>query len=144
MPYVTLGQASAQFNISKSVLSQALKAGKLSIVEKTANGSYHLDPAEVSRFKNTLRTRTKNDIKPTENTQENALEQAVRERFEAELSGLKAVVESERRRADAAETDRDAWRDQARTLAITDQSRRSQEGRGGLFGGWFGRKAANG
>ena len=48
MPPLTLGQAAKATGKSKSTLTRAIKAGRLS-AQKGEDGSYAIDPAELSR-----------------------------------------------------------------------------------------------
>lgn len=130
--YITLGQAAHSYSISKSQLSKAIKDGKISVAEKHSDGSYRLDPAEVARFKNTMRPKPQNTSQPPAETPETPPSAVLK----AQIAGLQALVESERHRAAQAEQDRDAWRDQAQRQTLLLEQRR-----GGLFG-WFGRRSA--
>jgi hypothetical protein len=146
MPYVTLGQAAKGFNVSKSTLSKAIKAGKMGVVEKTEDGGYRLDPAEVQRFVDTMRPASVDTKQPLLETPVSEGSEVLTARFEAELRGLKDLLAAERDRREAAERDRDRWHEQARsqTLLLENHAKATEKPRGGLLGWLGGRKAANG
>lgn len=163
MAHISMGEAARNFKVSKATLSRAIRDGKMSVKEKLGDGTYRLDPAEVARFMETFRPEKRNSIKqnaqsaetlketPSETRSETDVElRMANARMEAELVGLRALLEAEQRRAETAEKDRDAWREEARaqTLLLTHQAQggaaAAGERRGGLFGWLGGRKAANG
>jgi hypothetical protein len=49
MTMLSLGEASRLVGVSKSTLSRAIKAGRMSAAARQDDGSYQLDPAEVLR-----------------------------------------------------------------------------------------------
>jgi hypothetical protein len=46
---LTLGAAARLAGVSKSTLARAIKAGRMSAASRRDDGSYELDPAEVTR-----------------------------------------------------------------------------------------------
>lgn len=163
MALISMGEAARSFKVSKATLSRAIRDGKMSVKEKLEDGTYRLDPAEVARFMETFRAEKRNTSKndaqdhetpketPVATPSETDVELRINNaRMEAELAGLKALLEAEQRRAETAEKDRDHWRDQAQaqTLLLTHQAQGATDApgtrRGGLFGWLGGRKAANG
>lgn len=108
MTYLSLGEAAKAAGVAKGTLSKALKSGRLSYVEKTGAG-YRIDPAELFRVF---------PRKPPETVHGERLETPVET---GELAMLRLRLEVAEQRAMAAETDRDAWREQAQRLALTDQ-----------------------
>lgn len=162
MALISMGEAARTFKASKATLSRAIRDGKLSVKEKLEDGTYRLDTSEVARFMDVFRPEKRNTIKTDAQRVETPSEtltatppetvelRVMNARMEAELAGLKALLEAEQRRAETAERDRDQWRDQAKaqTLLLTHQAQTPaaapQERRGGVFGWLAGRKAANG
>jgi len=101
MSYLTLGQAAKEAAVSKSTISKALKSGRLSYVSKDSAG-YQIDPAELFRvFPKKLPSTDHSERSQTPVETANS----------RELELLRARV------ADL-EADRDAWREQARQLAL--------------------------
>jgi hypothetical protein len=49
MTMLTLGAAARLAGVSKSTLARAIKAGRMSAASRRDDGSYELDPAEVTR-----------------------------------------------------------------------------------------------
>ena len=132
----TLGTAAKQAKVAKSTLSRAIEKGEIS-ASKEGHG-YRIDPAELDRWMSN-RPAQPSSVEPVgQDATPDAMTalQIANARLEAELAGLKSM-------ADELREDRDLWRKQAQTLALTDQSRRAGEGRTGLFGWLSGRKAAN-
>lgn len=133
----TLGQAAKKANVAKSTLSRAIDKGELSAAERVGNG-YRIDPAELDRW---MGNRPAQQV---ETPAPQPYATPASDLLQQQVDSLKELVAAERRRADSAEADRDEWRKQAQTLALTDQTKRAQEPRGKLFGWFGGRKAANG
>jgi excisionase family DNA binding protein len=126
MATLTMGQAAKLVGLSKSTLSRAVSSGRLSAT-RTADGSYEIDPSELMRVYNILPEAieaARNSGQPVPLRRdttpiETALEYGVASRLaaaEAEIAGLKAMVD-ELRRA------RDSWQGQAERLLIRDHSR---------------------
>ncbi len=106
---LSLSQAAKAAGISKSTLSTALKTGRLSYVAKSSAG-YQIDPAELFRVfaPNASLPVPVTDSEPPLEPMPNA-------------SLLMREVELLRDQLADIRTDRDAWRDQAQRLALTDQ-----------------------
>lgn len=134
--HFTLGTAAKQAGVAKSTISRAIEKGEIS-ASKAGNG-YRIDPAELDRWMNSR------PAQPSGNAPVERDATPASDGLQHQIDLLKQLVESERQRAETAERDRDEWRKQAQTLAITDQTKRAQEARGGLLGWLGGRKAANG
>ncbi len=129
MTYLSLGEAAKAAGVAKGTISKALKSGKLSYADKTPAG-YQIDPAELFRaFPRKQPETVKN------------------ERLETPKETVKTVVlraqlEAAERRAATAEADRDAWREQAQRLALTDQRTAQQPTpQPGFWSRLFGRSA---
>ena len=101
-------QAASLAGVSKATLSKALKSGRLSYVEKTEKG-YRIDTAEL------FRVFPVNGQKPV--TVPGSEPQGVH----PETAHLRDLLRrAEQREADLVE-ERNAWREQAQRLALTDQ-----------------------
>lgn len=105
---LTLGQAAKEAGVSKATISKSLKSGKLSYISKSSAG-YEIDPSELFRVFPPKRSETV-DSERSETPQETAFSEA--DRREIELL---------RQQLDETRADRDAWREQAQRLALTDQ-----------------------
>lgn len=108
MTYLSLGEAAKAAGVAKGTISKALKSGKLSYVEKTTAG-YQIDPAELFR------------AFPEKQTETVEIERLETYPETVETVILQTRLEAAERRAETAEADRDAWREQAQRLALTDQ-----------------------
>ena len=108
MTYLSLGEAAKAAGVAKGTISKALKSGKLSYADKTPAG-YQIDPAELFRAfpRKQMETVESERIETPRETVETAM--------------LRAQLDAAERRAATAEADRDAWREQAQRLALTDQ-----------------------
>jgi hypothetical protein len=130
---LTLGQAARLTGTSKTTLTRAIKAGRLS-AKKNADGSYGIDPAELSR----VYTVTPETSDATVTVAHHATGQrdpgATGETpaLKAEIEGLRAQLALMRDQLDDVKTQRDGWQKQAensqRLLADMRPARR----------GWFG------
>lgn len=137
---LTLGQAAKQAGVSKPTLSRAINEGRIS-AKKREDGSYGIDPAELMRWKEAYshrHTKVAQTVTPPETPDILALQVAAASAA-AELSALKTVLAEKERRISDLENDRDAWRTQAGKLALP----APQQHRGGLFGWFGGKRAAN-
>lgn len=127
MPMLSLGQAARLAGVGKTTISRAIAAGRLSAGRNT-EGGYEIDPAELSRVYEIKldaagkpvprdggaeRAAIEGDLSPSEKAELRSMLAVLEERIE----GLKSTLDSERRRADAAEADRDRWAKQAETVA---------------------------
>jgi excisionase family DNA binding protein len=131
VPMLTLGEAARLCGVPKSTISRAIKSGRLS-AGRTDDGSYAIDPAELSRvyeFKPSEAGATSatdgatggvaqdatgilqrvEQVTPPSATNELAIRLAA---AEAELRGLRDMVEELRH-------SRDKWEAQAERLTLT-------------------------
>jgi len=111
--YLSLGEAAKAAGVAKGTISKALKSGKLSYADKTPAG-YKIDPAELFR------------AFPRKQPETVEIERLETPKETVETAVLRAQLEAAERRAATAEADRDAWREQAQRLALTDQSTTSE------------------
>lgn len=120
----TLGQAAKAVGKAKGTIKNAIEKGRLS-ASKDDNGHYRIDPSELHRVYNALPTAQAkmNGIAPPVTPLENS----------TTIKALEDKVHLLEQTLNDMRTDRDEWRKQAQTLAITDQ--RATAGRGffGLF-----------
>jgi len=117
----TLATAAAACGVNKSTILRAIKAGKISGA-KDEHGEWQIEPAELHRVYPAIEARNAagtdaaqryaapNAAAIAESHQRAAL-------AEQRLSDLKAALDDMR-------GERDAWRDQAQRLAISDQGAR--------------------
>ncbi|KAB2910934.1 MAG: helix-turn-helix domain-containing protein [Hyphomicrobiaceae bacterium] len=133
--YLTAGQAAKQTGVSKPTISRAIAEGRLS-ASRREDGSWGIDPAELMRWKESYghRHTPPNQSATPPTTPEATLLQVENARVTAELSGVKALLDAERQRAETAERDRDRWH--SAFLALP----RPEEPRSGLFGWLKGKK----
>ena len=115
--YLSLGQAAKETGKSKSVISNALHSGRLS-VKRNDKGEWEIDPAELFRVfaKQNTQERKKEQNRMPENPAQNAL-------LEQEIRHLREQLDRERelnrdlsRRLDAENEER-----RKLTLLLTDQ-----------------------
>jgi hypothetical protein len=118
---LTLGQAAKETGKSKSVISSAIKSGRLSAA-KSDVGSWQIDPAEL--FRVFPKQNTKNPEKEQNSTHENALQNRLLER-ETEL--LHERLKEKDYIIDDLRQDRDHWRQQA-TALLTDERPQERPG----------------
>ncbi len=116
MPQLTLGQAARLVGVGKTTLTRAIKGGRISATRR-ADGSYLIDPAELTRVYSvkpeTLETPSQpvsavHHATPTVIPDVTARLAAL----EAEVGGLKALL-------DEVKQARDDWKDQAARLALS-------------------------
>ena len=124
---VTLGKAAQLTGTSKTTLTRAIRAGRLSAIRQD-DGSYRIDPAELSRVYALkavppATVPTTGDVAhhstPSETPATDPELQAKTAALEAELKGLRELVAELRQ-------SRDDWRDQAQRLALTPPKQVSQ------------------
>lgn len=119
----TLSQAAKQTGKSKSVISKALKDGKLSYASKDSAG-YSIDAAELFRVfphvteENGQEPRSETAKRTSENEGKNPLETQL---LEGENLLLKERMRDKERRIDELQDERDEWRSQAQRLLLTHQ-----------------------
>ncbi len=117
--YFSLSQAAEETGKSKSVISKALKSGRLSHNGKGENG-YKIDPAELFRvFPKNTKNDTKNRDKERSRTHENDMENAFKIR-ELELTLAAEVKEKNfyKEQYGKMEVEKDKWADQAQRLLL--------------------------
>ena len=109
MPELSLSQAAKLTGKSKSTINRAIKTGKLSAI-RHEDGSYSIDPAELSRAFNLEPEEgsKRRDAEPNEN------------RFLERIEALEMMLNREREISADLKEDRDRWRQQA-TALLTDQ-----------------------
>ena len=124
--YLSLGQAAKLVGKSKPTLSNALKTGRLSYVEKTKAG-YKIDPAELMRVYGDTSQKTHN------NHQSEAEILKIRnEMMEGRLSEAQKTIDDLRKRLDA---ETDERRKLSERLLLEDQREKQPKG---LFARLFG------
>jgi excisionase family DNA binding protein len=137
-PYrYTLGTAAKQAGVAKSTLSRAIERGEISAIRE-GNG-YRIDPAELDRWMGNRSAQPSKTVSTGHSATPSSND------LQQQIDSLKEIISAERRRADAAESDRDEWRKQAQTLALTNHVKRQPEAYGarvGGFFGWLGRKSS--
>jgi hypothetical protein len=117
---VSLGTAAKLARTSKTSINRAIKSGKLSATRRD-DGSYEIDPSELARVY---------DVTPETGTATGTVVQSVTPPVpddvtlrlaaaEAELKALRELLEEVRRGREAAETQADAWREQASRLVLS-------------------------
>src|SRR5919199_2428400 len=126
----TLGAAAQATGLSKSTIHHAIRKGRISAT-RHEDGSYSIDPAELHRVFPPADT-------GSEGSGNGSSDGAVRQfatpadtpetlarlaALEAEIAGLKSMVQVFREQLDETRSDRDAWREQAQIAQrlLTDQ-----------------------
>lgn len=110
--FFTAGQAAKEAGVSKTTVSNALRSGRLSYIEKTKAG-YRIDPAELFR------------VFPKSSTMNSKVDDAEPQnepsiiKLKAERDALQQQVADLRHNLERAEENADQWRDQAQRLALT-------------------------
>ncbi|MFL5172531.1 MAG: hypothetical protein ACJ8CX_18000 [Microvirga sp.] len=137
MATFSLRQAAQEAGTSKSTILRAIQSGRLSAT-RTDDGGYSIDPAELFRVYPPKSIAA--DPEADRSTGQNAIaiapinptEMLVRQaQLEAAVSGLQAILDSERKRGEELRTERDRWAAQAERLALpAPQNRRG-------FVGWL-------
>jgi hypothetical protein len=119
---LTLGQAARLTGLGKTTLTRAIKAGRLS-ASRREDGSYEIDPAELSRVYS-IRTETPETAAQSSHVVHHATPSGDPDvtmrlaALEAEIAGLKDLIEEVKRSRDKAEAACDQWRGQAERLAL--------------------------
>lgn len=123
--------AAKRAGVSRSVVSRALKDGKLRGVRKN-NGHWSIPEDALDEWLSSVTTRAPAEPKPALEAPEHHPDDLARiEQLEAELkaaieagqgtreelAAMKATIEEVRKSLDDLRNDRDAWRDQAQRLA---------------------------
>ena len=115
------GQAAEATGLAKSTITKAIASGKISAVKNTG-GAWEIEVSELHRV--FPPKQTKPDIEQTATATESQL------KHEIEL--LKNKIEHAQEQLEDIREDRDAWRNQANTLLITNQGEKKK----GPFGLW--------
>src|SRR5437764_3494765 len=117
---LTLGQAAKQAGISKSYLCRLIKSGKISAARQ-ANGEFRIDPSELDRLA---------DIRPhghdTGNRTSERLETPRELVLQREVELLRELLRDKEQTLQDVRAERDAWRQQAQTLLLTEGERQSR------------------
>lgn len=159
MSPLSLGQAAKLAGVGKTTISRAIASGRLSAA-RNGDGGYAIDPSELARvYTIELDPKTGEPIAATRSAERDttqagtaSLEQSERSELqsllavlEERIDGLKSTVDAERRRADAAEADRDRWASQAEKIAalLPAPASATNEKKPGLLDRVFGRKQAS-
>jgi excisionase family DNA binding protein len=156
MPTLSLREAAQQAGTSKSTILRAIQSGRLS-APRNDDGGYDIDPAELFRVYPPASTtkpdddaaerpsdRSEGQGAPSQGTADTFAVQIRNARLEAEIAGLRVVLEAEKRRADELREERDRWHAQAEKLLLAapvvppvpPAPAPASPQRGGLFG-WF-------
>ena len=126
---LTLGQAARLTGLGKTTITRAIKAGRLSATRRD-DGSYEIDPAELHRvYSIQLETpetvaqssHVVRDATPQERPRDGGGDPEVTVRLaalEAEVQGLKALLDEVRASREELRQDRDGWKGQAERLAL--------------------------
>lgn len=127
--HYTLAQAADAARVSKPTVFRWIKAGRVSAARADDN-SYRIDPAELHRFLDAnAKATTVTDVKPeTDTAQRSVTPSSVSETdletlrtavaLQAEVEKLKALLETERQRAEEWKGQAHRWATQAERLAI--------------------------
>jgi excisionase family DNA binding protein len=130
---LTLGQAARLTGLGKTTITRAIKAGRLSATRRD-DGSYEIDPAELHRVYS-IRPETPEtvaqsghavrDATPSERPRDGGGDPVTVRlaTLEAEVQGLTALLDEVKASREELRRDRDAWRHQAQTLALIDQTK---------------------
>jgi excisionase family DNA binding protein len=113
---LTLGQAARLTGTSKTTLTRAIKAGRLSATRRD-DGGYQIDPAELARVFD-VATATPETGTATGNVVHQATPGATpatpaADTLQAELAGVRQLLKYLEAQVDDLRHDRDGWRQQA-------------------------------
>lgn len=126
MAGLSLRQAAQEAGTSKSTILRAIQSGRLSAA-RTEDGGYSIDPAELFRVyppkSEIVAVDQSADRGEGQGAPEKATPDATEVRIrnaqlEAEINALKAILETERKRAEELREERDRWAAQAERLAL--------------------------
>jgi hypothetical protein len=120
--FYTLGEAAKATGKAKGTIKNAITKGRLS-AEKNDKGEYSINVAELHRVYKPL-TSEQDNMNTVTPQPETGVTQAEHDALKREIELLREMLAKTEKNADE-------WRQQAQTLALTDQ--RAQQG-GGLFG----------
>lgn len=102
---LSASQAAAAVGMTRQGIIKAIKTGRIS-AEKDQNGAWTIEPVELHRVYAPVNQNTATDPQPVES--------GIQAGLQAEITLLRSMVDDLR-------TERDEWRKQAQTLALTDQ-----------------------
>lgn len=116
--FISACEAARLLGISNAAISRALTSGRLPYVNKTKHG-YQIDPKVLYEVFATSPQMLRKHVSPKDaaaalDESELGALRIAKLKLEADLSSLKTQLHLERKRADAAESDRDAWREVAK------------------------------
>ena len=126
----TLGQAAKACGKSKSTLSKAVKAGKISVI-KNDDGSFSIEPVELFRVFPAVSQTPKDEQEQIKSTPQ---ETGGNTKKDMELIELRIKLEAAQERIADLEKDKEDWKTQATRLLTVQQSNS-----GGLFRKLFGK-----
>jgi hypothetical protein len=126
----TLGQAAKACGKSKSTLSKAVKAGKIS-VSKNDDGSFHIEPVELFRVFPAVSQPGEGEHNEHQSTPKETVKNTEKD---MELIELRIKLEAAHDRIRILEQDKEDWKQQATSLLTVQQSNS-----GGLFRRLFGK-----
>lgn len=122
---ITLREASEKVGVTRQTLMKAIKTGRVS-AEKSDNGEWRIEPVELFR------------VWPPVNEVQQPLQANI---TGGDTPGLQAENRLLREQVAELREERNAWREQAQRLALTDQRTASQSGsRPGFWSRLFGRQ----
>lgn len=102
---LTLGQAAKEVGLAKSVLSRAIKSGKLSAT-RSDDGSFRIDPAELFRVYQSNRSRNTSEEQLATH-QEHYQQHRENSHSPAEIALLRELIEEIREERDSLRGERD-------------------------------------
>jgi hypothetical protein len=126
----TLGQAAKACGKSKSTLSKAVKAGKISVI-KNDDGSFSIEPVELFRVFPAVSQTGEGEQKEHQSSPNETVGNTEKD---MELIELRVKLEAAQERIKDLEQDKEDWKQQA-TRLLTHQPNNS----GGLFRRLFGK-----
>ena len=122
--YLSLGQAARETGKSKSVISNALKSGRLSGV-RNSKGEWEIDPSELFRVfspQNGSENGKKNDLERF-STPENALVELLKEQLQ---NAKERENQTHKREQQALEREREGREREARLLALLEAEQQAR------------------
>lgn len=124
---LTAGEAARTIGVSTAAISRAIKTGRLTYVEKATRG-YLIDPNTLFHlFRGRRLAKTNGEAGGMEDSSDLMAEvmalRIANARLESDLTNARALLHSERQRAETAERDREAWRQVSEWL-LTDKRTR--------------------
>ena len=120
----TAGTAAKAVGKTKSTITKAIASGKLSAI-KNDKGAWEIDPSELHRVFPPFPTET-GDIEQSATPKGNAGNSN-------EIASLERLLKAAEDQITDLRSDRDEWRKQAQTLALTDQTKEPRKKIFGIF-----------